>query len=235
MGLDDNELVHPASVSPILRCPICTDVLSQPVACGTCQQVFCKHCIEKALAISEAHQCPTCRAPFGKRLQPSLVVSSLLNELHVRCMYPGCYWTGRHDDRPAHHAHCMAREMLLTQDMKAQLEQMRIALELAAQETSELRMKIQNLSDEKDQLEEKAKLQQLQLNAKQSLLDFKHKEADDLKGQLCQIIKQNHASHFGLHSLFPLLFLLLFLLHLWVFSDILPAVLGIRDCLLASP
>ena len=79
------------------------------------------------------------------------------------------------------------------------------------------------------------KLQQLQLNAKQSMLDFKHQEADDLKSQLSQVMKQRNASHFGLHSLFPLLFLLLFLVHLWVFSDILPAVLGIRDCLLAPP
>ena len=79
------------------------------------------------------------------------------------------------------------------------------------------------------------KLQQLQLNAKQSMLDFKHQEADDLKSQLSQVVKQRNARHFGLHSLFPLLFLLLFLVHLWVFSDILPGVLGIRDCLLAPP
>ena len=81
----------------------------------------------------------------------------------------------------------------------------------------------------------KVKLQQLQLNVKQNMLDFKDKESDGLKCQLSLLLKQRHDSHFGLHSLFPLLFLLLFLVHVWVFSDILPAVLGIRDCLLATP
>ncbi|CAE7230192.1 NUP116 [Symbiodinium natans] len=120
-------------------------------------------------------------------------------------------------------------------DLKLQLEQMRRLVKLKDKEASELQMVVSTLRDQHGKIEEKVKLQQLQLNVKQSLLDHKHREADDLKCQLCQVMKQRHASHFGLHSLFPLLFLLLFLVHLWVFSDILPAVLGIRDCLLATP
>ena len=43
------------------------------------------------------------------------MVSSLLNELHVRCVHPGCYWTGRWDERALHSSHCLARELLLMQ------------------------------------------------------------------------------------------------------------------------
>ncbi|CAE7242464.1 NUP116 [Symbiodinium necroappetens] len=184
--------------------------------------------------MSEASQCPTCRTPMGKKLQPSLVVSSLLNELHVRCMNVGCYWTGRYDERHAHDARC-SRNLRRCQDLKVQLEQACCILQAKDKEVSELKAIVEKLNGQNSKFEEKVKLQQLQLNAKQSMLDFKHQEADDLKSQLSQVMKQRNASHFGLHSLFPLLFLLLFLVHLWVFSDILPAVLGIRDCLLAPP
>eukprot|EP00439_Symbiodinium_sp_Y106_P074059 s1098_g14.t1 len=187
MGLADDELVHPASVSPILRCPICTDVFAQPVACGTCQQVFCRHCIEKALAMSEASQCPTCRTPMGKKLQPSLVVSSLLNELHVRCMNVGCYWTGRYDERHAHDARC-SRNLRRCQDLKLQLEQACCILQAKDKEVSELKAIVEKLNGQNTKFEEKVKLQQLQLNAKQSMLDFKHQEADDLKSQLSQAV-----------------------------------------------
>lgn len=78
-----------------------------------------------------------------------------------------------------------------------------------------------------------AKVKQLQVNVKQSMLDFKQDEVEDLRRQLGQVIKQQHASHFQLHSLFPLLFLLLFVIHLFFFYDTLPRVLGIRECLTA--
>ena len=48
-------------------------------------------------------------------VRPNLVVRSLLNELHVRCVHPGCYWTGRWDERPVHSTHCLARELILMQ------------------------------------------------------------------------------------------------------------------------
>lgn len=82
-----------------------------------------------------------------------------------------------------------------------------------------------------------ARVKQLQVNVKQSLLDFKQQEVEDLRRQLGQVIKQQHASHFHLHSLFPLLFLLLFVIHLFFFYDTLPRVsrvLGIRECLFAT-
>ncbi|CAJ1355101.1 unnamed protein product [Effrenium voratum] len=184
------------------------------------------------MAMCEA-ACPTCRAPM-KRLQPSLVVGSLLSELHVRCMQPGCYWTGRRDERPAHGMQCLAKELGKIQELRLHLEQMRAALAFKEDELLSLQLQLRSWTDHANALENQAKLKQLQLNAKQSMLEFTQREVDDLKCQLQQTIKQHHASHFG-HSLLPLIFILFFLLHVWLFYDTLPAVLGIRDCLLASP
>ncbi|CAK9067296.1 unnamed protein product [Durusdinium trenchii] len=233
MGVEDHELVHPDAISPTLRCPICTDVFEEPVSCSACQQVFCKTCIEHVLLTCKP-ACPTCRAPLTKSLQPNFLVRSLLNELHVRCVHPGCYWTGRLDERAAHGTHCLARHLLLMQEWKIQLENMRSVLVDGEKERSAMRRHIELLSSHKMQLEEEAKVQQLQLNAKQHMLDFKQQEVDELRCQIGQVMKQHHASHFQLHSLFPLLFLFLFVLHVWFFYDILPAVLGIRDCVLST-
>ena len=76
-------------------------------------------------------------------------------------------------------------------------------------------------------------MKQLQLNVKESMLEFKQQEVDDLRNQLGQLVKRQHASHFH-YSLFPLLFLLLFVVHLFFFHDTLPRVLGIRECLAAK-
>lgn len=116
MGLSDDQLANPETVSDTLRCAICIEVLEQPVYCSgnPCQHVFCLECIEQALATRQ--RCPTCRAPARKeQFQPNLVVQSLLDELHVYCKrrQAGCYWSGRQDARTAHEDVCLAKKLTL--------------------------------------------------------------------------------------------------------------------------
>eukprot|EP00401_Gymnodinium_catenatum_P042808 CAMPEP_0117604240 /NCGR_PEP_ID=MMETSP0784-20121206/78579_1 /TAXON_ID=39447 /ORGANISM="" /LENGTH=218 /DNA_ID=CAMNT_0005407253 /DNA_START=95 /DNA_END=748 /DNA_ORIENTATION=+ len=86
MGLGDENIVDPGSVSDTLRCPVCMDVFEDPVFCGgqPCQHVFCRGCVEHAL--EQSGHCPSCRAEFS--------VGDL------------CAWVGRRDARSAHAELC---------------------------------------------------------------------------------------------------------------------------------
>mmetsp|Transcript_1414 Transcript_1414/g.3840 ORF Transcript_1414/g.3840 Transcript_1414/m.3840 type:complete len:216 (+) Transcript_1414:111-758(+) len=106
MSLREDGLQHCSAVSDTLQCPVCMDLLEDPVFCGgrPCQHVFCRLCVEEALQKSE--HCPSCRAPMSASdLQPHLMVRSLLDEMIVRCKH-SCGWTGRRDAMPAHAAVC---------------------------------------------------------------------------------------------------------------------------------
>uniref|UniRef100_A0A6T9QBD0 RING-type E3 ubiquitin transferase n=1 Tax=Alexandrium catenella TaxID=2925 RepID=A0A6T9QBD0_ALECA len=111
MGLSDDQLVNPGAVSDTLRCTICSEVYEDPVFSSgrPCQHVFCRTCLEKAL--QRQPRCPSCRAEVvPSRLQPHLVMRSLLDELHVHCGI-GCGWTGRQDARPAHMLACPMKRL----------------------------------------------------------------------------------------------------------------------------
>jgi len=120
MGLGDDRLLSPATVSGTLRCPICHDVFMNPVFSSgkPCQHVFCRDCIGEAL--DRRASCPVCRAAMRKtNLQPHHVMRSLLDELQVRCEV-GCSWTGRQDAHSAHLEVCPAR---LLAAMRAKLDE----------------------------------------------------------------------------------------------------------------
>eukprot|EP00438_Fugacium_kawagutii_P024818 Skav205720 [mRNA] locus=scaffold1496:67073:73348:+ [translate_table: standard] len=119
--------------------------------------------------------------------KPNLVVSSLLNELQVRCVHPGCYWTGRWDERPLHVSHCLGRELILMQDWKSELEHVRLMLMKKEKESRAMQQRIKQLTDSKNQLVEEAKVKQLQLNVKQSMLEFQQQEVEDLREQLSKV------------------------------------------------
>lgn len=127
MGISEEELLNPESISETLRCPVCFEVFDDPVFCGgrPCQHVFCRECVEKAVrataspghgsgdggrsyfcsddeAEEQIGHCPSCRASIRlDELQPHQVMRSLLDELLVRCRW-SCGWTGRRDSRAAH-------------------------------------------------------------------------------------------------------------------------------------
>mmetsp|Transcript_48081 Transcript_48081/g.112393 ORF Transcript_48081/g.112393 Transcript_48081/m.112393 type:complete len:442 (-) Transcript_48081:15-1340(-) len=109
MGLSDDALVAPDTISQTLRCPICLDVFVDPVFCGgwPCQHVFCKTCILGALSASR--QCPACREPASvAQFQPHQAINSLLDEIIVYCPHRsgGCSWTGRLDAQGGHSSTC---------------------------------------------------------------------------------------------------------------------------------
>lgn len=60
-----------------LTCPICLELLTNPVMLPCCQQTYCKRCLRQAL--SNSGKCPLCRAPAGMELSlPNRALEGLL-------------------------------------------------------------------------------------------------------------------------------------------------------------
>mmetsp|Transcript_21008 Transcript_21008/g.44755 ORF Transcript_21008/g.44755 Transcript_21008/m.44755 type:complete len:289 (-) Transcript_21008:68-934(-) len=123
MGLGDEQLVNPCSISPTLRCAICFEVFDDPVFFSgrPCQHVFCRTCIVPAL--ERRAKCPICRSrpALCSRLQPHLAIRNLLDEIVVRCGH-GCSWTGRKDSLQAHMADCPLQQLAKLEAEKAERE-----------------------------------------------------------------------------------------------------------------
>lgn len=60
-----------------LTCPICLELLTNPVMLPCCQQTYCKRCLR--LALNNSGKCPLCRAPAGMELSlPNRALEGLL-------------------------------------------------------------------------------------------------------------------------------------------------------------
>ena len=67
-------------------CPICLDVVEDPVMTTNCEHLFCKPCFE-SVARSSIAQCLTCREPTSKHGSKPLnhVLKSIYGSLKMRC------------------------------------------------------------------------------------------------------------------------------------------------------
>lgn len=74
-----------SSVNEDLHCPICMNVLKEPVHCGPNEHYFCTKCIERHL--SNTRNCPTCKEVLSLNTfkPPSRFVTNRLCELVIRC------------------------------------------------------------------------------------------------------------------------------------------------------
>ena len=72
-------------VNEDLHCPICTNVLKQPVHCVSNEHYFCKACITRHLENDE--KCPCCmeRLSFEDLKPPSRFVTNRLSQLTIHC------------------------------------------------------------------------------------------------------------------------------------------------------
>ena len=102
--MDDvrRETVLVAKIDPALLCPICQDVLDDPVCCRRGHN-FCRTCIETWLDGSRTNRmfrsgsatCPIDREATVRRdLNDSLIARNLVGRLESRCSESECGWTG---------------------------------------------------------------------------------------------------------------------------------------------
>mmetsp|Transcript_43881 Transcript_43881/g.80181 ORF Transcript_43881/g.80181 Transcript_43881/m.80181 type:complete len:383 (+) Transcript_43881:86-1234(+) len=167
MGLSDDILVAPESISQTLRCPICLDVFVEPVFCGgrPCQHVFCKSCILDAL--SSTPQCPACREPASAgQFQAHQAIGSLLDEIMVYCRHKsrGCSWTGRLDAQSGHSSTCAVGRLDELERKNAEYRHRYRAAEAELAEKTALTQRLQRqLTEQREKVDlEKGMLQSVQ-------------------------------------------------------------------------
>lgn len=80
---DENLFVKPLSEE--FKCPICLNIMNDPVQCPTQGHTFCRRCVSEHLNLAET--CPTCREPLTKaQLLPSRLIRSLIEDAEVHCL-----------------------------------------------------------------------------------------------------------------------------------------------------
>ena len=84
-GYDEERFA--STVNRNFLCPICFNVLKDPVLCPRNQHCYCRGCITKHLENSQ--RCPTCADELTVEAltEPNQMVKDYLNELNIRCVY----------------------------------------------------------------------------------------------------------------------------------------------------
>lgn len=107
MGTDLDCYVHPDRISSQLICPICTQVLKNPVQTST-EHLFCEE--ELLEWMSRSSLCPVTKRVLDpeKIAKPSRIILNMLAELEVYCSNKaeGCTWTGAHEHLASHLNSC---------------------------------------------------------------------------------------------------------------------------------
>ncbi len=78
-----------------LVCSICLCPAMAPVVHASCNNLFCKKCIDASLGVKPT--CPLCRGECGSEtLSPNTFISGMLDDLAVFCVNEafGCKWSG---------------------------------------------------------------------------------------------------------------------------------------------
>ena len=65
------------TISPTLKCAICTDLVMTPVECETCSKLFCKYCIDEWL--KKSNECPN-KHQFVKKEELDKWVKDILQK-----------------------------------------------------------------------------------------------------------------------------------------------------------
>uniref|UniRef100_A0A673IGS8 Uncharacterized protein n=1 Tax=Sinocyclocheilus rhinocerous TaxID=307959 RepID=A0A673IGS8_9TELE len=75
---DTTTMTTPVVISRHLHCPICKNLLTDPVS-TTCGHTFCKGCLDKHISITEL-QCPLCQEPVTTKPSINEAIEALLRE-----------------------------------------------------------------------------------------------------------------------------------------------------------
>ena len=112
MGVDPDLFVHPERISSQLICPICTQVLENPVQTAT-EHLFCEDELIEWMSRHDQPRCPVTHEelrPDDIR-KPSRIILNMLAELERYCPNKenGCSWTGMSEQVEAHASKCDKR------------------------------------------------------------------------------------------------------------------------------
>ena len=81
--LVDNDL---ESIQELI-CPLCKDLVREPLSCQNCEQNYCKQCLDQKFQESDTFTC-TCEETFISR-KPSKFLFKTLEKIQMRCPFEG--------------------------------------------------------------------------------------------------------------------------------------------------
>ena len=82
-----NLVVDNTKLSPTLQCPICLDLVMDPVECENCRKLFCKECINSWLKNSS--ECPN-KHLFEKQSTLDDWIKPALDRIFIKCPFQNC-------------------------------------------------------------------------------------------------------------------------------------------------
>ena len=107
-----NDVVEGKDYIDILICPICYNILKDPISCNFTEKShsFCKNCIMQCLKIND--KCPICKQTF--KFGTNKKVKELLPKLKFKCKYAeeGCQKIFDYSYYPFHLEKCEFKENL---------------------------------------------------------------------------------------------------------------------------
>ena len=102
-------------LSPLIKCPICLNILWKPVSCSLCQQKFCDFCLSDYIQnqYTKNPKCPFRCINFNKN-KPDILLFQILNMFSFYCFYnsKGCKTIISYENIEKHENECEFSEKL---------------------------------------------------------------------------------------------------------------------------
>lgn len=104
LDINKLEFISSSKLLEGLQCPICLQIMLQPIYLKTCQHTFCEPCFEHLFTNKEGKvPCPNCRAEVSKTDKTNSITHQvLLDLLECRCPSKECTWKGHYKNVEDH-------------------------------------------------------------------------------------------------------------------------------------
>ena len=176
MGTDPDLFVHPERISNQLICPICTQVLENPVQTPT-DHLFCEDELIEWMSRSNEPLCPVSKEPLvpDSIKRPSRIILNMLSELERYCpnKSEGCDWVGENGHLGTHLAKCTMRPR---QEMMDELKAKSDKIKLLKARCTKYEDQVKDLKSENEQLLHTVSICQRKLKVYDAF--FKEEESD---------------------------------------------------------
>ncbi|KAL4438903.1 hypothetical protein ABPG74_016623 [Tetrahymena malaccensis] len=103
-----------------LQCPICLNIIEDPMSCIRCELNYCNSCINEWSTKKSQNVCPTCRNNQqvlllnGKQhlyKKSSIIFKKILEKVKVKCYKTGCQDVVKYDERQNHISKCQYQQV----------------------------------------------------------------------------------------------------------------------------
>lgn len=97
MGIDTARFI--GKQHELFICPVCRDVVEDPVTTDPCDHLFCKSCLKTGT-------CPLCRTQFSRTKTIGRIAIEVYKSLVFKCAFDGCHEELKIDTYKSHERSC---------------------------------------------------------------------------------------------------------------------------------